>query len=383
MNYPIDNVLRDIPKAELERLAPPASATQVAPDERTGARIMTAREIMAMILPPLQWIIPEILPAGLAILAAPPKAGKSYFALDTAMAVAGVGVALGKIEVGTGDVLYLSFEEGVRIIQSRMRQLRPYDREKAPERLNVLFSGPRVGDGLLELVEDWIAKVCNPRLIVIDTWRTVKPESGRHQSVYDEDANAMAPFHELTKRHPTLCVLIVHHTRKMEATDSFANVSGSYGLTGVVNTMLVLQPHGDNGHKLCIRGREVEDAKKELKRDRLTGGWIVCGDARALAKSRERQEILGLLHEAAAEEKSLTPSQIASELGKSRSAVSTLLKRMVSARIVRKAGYGKYEPVDHIPLSVDSVDFIDSHKGNGGQQEATKSTETTPVGSGP
>lgn len=308
------------------------------------AGAVSALEIEHMDLPPLQWIIPDILPEGLSILAAPPKAGKSYLALDAAMAVAGSGKVFGNIECETGDVLYLALEDGVRRLQSRMRQLRPL--RDIPARLHFRIDAPRLSDGLIGELEEWIDAVEQPRLIIIDTWRTVKPEAQGRGSAYDEDAHAISPIHELAKRNPGLAVLVVHHTRKLETSDSFASISGSYGLTGVADTLLVLQRHGADGHKLCVRGREVEDAEKELQRNRTTGGWELLGDARALAKTQERQDILDVLEDAAEEGATLTPAQIVTATGKKRENIQFLLKKLLADGQVVRRGHGKYTIAD-------------------------------------
>jgi len=53
-----------------------------------------------MVFPPIRWIVPDVLPEGATILAGRPKLGKSWMALDMALAVArgayclGIGYAL-------------------------------------------------------------------------------------------------------------------------------------------------------------------------------------------------------------------------------------------------------------------------------------------------
>lgn len=308
------------------------------------SRFFTAFELGRMEFPELQEIVPGVLVEGLGIVAGPPKMGKSYAATDMAIAVGIGGKAFGAIQCEQGDVLYLALEDGQRRLQSRLRQMLPYA-DDLPERITFATSVPQIGDGLEAIIEGWIASVERPRLIVIDTWRCVKPEATGRGSAYDEDARAIQPLHEMTKAHPGLCILIVHHTRKMESDDTFATISGTYGLTGVADTLLVLARHGE-GHKLCIRGRDIEDAEKALQRDRLTGGWKMTGDARELAKTSERQEIVDLLDEAAADDKPLSLAQIASALGKPKSTLGTLLKRLEGEGLVEKAGYGKYRRAD-------------------------------------
>jgi DNA-binding transcriptional ArsR family regulator len=287
---------------------------------------------------PLQWLVPGILPEGLSILAAPPKAGKSYLALGVAVAVSAGGDAFVSILCEQCDVLYLALEDSFRRLQARMRQLLPFG--GWPERLIVQVEATRVGEGLEDEIAAWAEGSERPRLVIIDTWRTVKPESRGRGSAYDEDATAIAPLHALANRFPGMGILLIHHTRKMESDDAFATISGTYGLTGVADSMLVLARHGD-GHKLCVRGREIEDAEKALERDRLTGGWIMKGDARELAKTGERQKIIGVLTEAGDE--ILRTSQIATAIGKKADATSYLLKKLRDEGLVESPAFGKWK----------------------------------------
>lgn len=44
-------------------------------------KAISAEELLSTPLPPVKWIIPGLLPAGLALFAGPSKAGKSWLAL--------------------------------------------------------------------------------------------------------------------------------------------------------------------------------------------------------------------------------------------------------------------------------------------------------------
>lgn len=305
-------------------------------------RFFTAFELGNMQFPDLLSIVPGVMVEGLTILAAPPKAGKSYLAMDIAIAVAMGGKTLGAIPCQQGDVLYLALEDGQRRLQARLRQMLPFAPD-LPERLTLATAAPILGDGLEAIIEDWIASVKKPTLIWIDTWRTVKPEPTGRGSAYDDDSRAIEPLHALTKAYSGLGVGLIHHTRKMEADDAFATISGTYGLTGVADTLMVLARHGD-GHKLCVRGRDIEDAEKALQRDRHTGGWRMTGDAREIAKTSERQQVLDMLAEADGEV--LRTSQIARAIRKKDDTTNRLLKGLLAEGKVKKEGYGKWSLSD-------------------------------------
>ena len=75
--------------------------------------LKSAADLMALEFTPIRWLIPGLLPEGLMLLAARPKVGKSWLALDVGIATATGGEVLGR-RVERGDVLYLALEDGDR-----------------------------------------------------------------------------------------------------------------------------------------------------------------------------------------------------------------------------------------------------------------------------
>src|SRR6185312_8121443 len=72
---------------------------------------------------PLEYIVPGLVPEGIGLVVAPPKAGKSWFVTDIGLASAAGGKALGRIDVQQRPVLYLALEDGHRRLQSRFRRV--------------------------------------------------------------------------------------------------------------------------------------------------------------------------------------------------------------------------------------------------------------------
>ena len=54
----------------------------------TLPKTISAEELLSTPLPPVKWIIPNLLPAGLALFAGPSKAGKSWLTLWLCLQVA-------------------------------------------------------------------------------------------------------------------------------------------------------------------------------------------------------------------------------------------------------------------------------------------------------
>lgn len=320
---------------------------------------LTADVLAAKSFDPLRFAVPGILPEGLALLAGKPKFGKSFLAMGLAIAVASGGFALGSILCDEGDVLYCALEDSERRLHDRLHKMLPYG-GKMPNRLHFETIAPRVGDGLIEKLETWLEAHPEARLIILDTWRCIKPEASRGASAYDDDAMGMNPVHRLASSRPGLCILVIHHTRKMEADDPFDTISGTHGLTGVADTLMVLAKHGESA-KLSAQGRDLDGYEKAMNRDAQTGGWLVSGDARELAKTGERQAILDVLNDADAEAISL--AAIASATGKRKDNLVHLLKRLVVEGLVEKVGHGKYRSVPHSTCSTRSTSDDDDEGG--------------------
>jgi hypothetical protein len=130
----------------------------------------------------------------------------------------------------------------------------------------------------------------------------------------------------------------VHHTRKADADAALDTVSGTLGLTGAPDTIIVLRrQHG--AVTLYGRGRDIEELEKALVFDHEHFKWDVRGNAAEVRVSDERATITTALREAKV---ALGPSAIAEATGMKRRNVDFLLNRMVRDGQVRAAGRGKY-----------------------------------------
>ena len=93
---------------------------------------ITAEELLSTPLPPVKWIVPGLLPAGLALFAGPSKAGKSWLTLWLCLQIA-QGNPVWNREIEPRTVIYFSSEDTFNRLQNRIFQL--IDGGDAPERL--------------------------------------------------------------------------------------------------------------------------------------------------------------------------------------------------------------------------------------------------------
>src|SRR4249919_2360612 len=77
-------------------------------------------DLMSRTFAPIKWVVPGYISEGFLVLAGRQKLGKTWLAIDMALAVATGGAAIGSIMCDRGDVLYIDMENGPRRIQSRI-----------------------------------------------------------------------------------------------------------------------------------------------------------------------------------------------------------------------------------------------------------------------
>jgi hypothetical protein len=313
--------------------------------------MFTAAELMEMDLPPVKWVVPGILPEGVTLLAGKPKLGKSWLGFGVAVGVASGGVVLGTKRVEQGEALYLALEDNQRRLQKRLGKL--LSGEGAPEGLHISTTWPRVDEGGEEALEGWIAVRPNARLVVVDVLKRVRPRTSRFQSVYDADYESLEALHALADRHG-IAVLCIHHLRKAGADDPLDEISGSTGLSGAADGVLLLKRDRGRGDAyLHVDGRDIEEpAELALTWNPNTACWTLAGDADEFRLSRERAEILRRLEEHG---EPMTPTEVADTLGKSINSVKQRLWRMSKDGQVSAAD-GRYSKVTRNPRNRDNPD---------------------------
>jgi hypothetical protein len=307
--------------------------------------IVTAVDLMALELPPVRWAIPGIVPEGVTLLAGKPKLGKSWLAFGFAIAVSCGGVALGTRRVERGEVLYLALEDNARRLQKRLGKL--LQGEKAPEALHISTAWPRVDEGGEEALQGWMADHPETRLVVVDVLKRVRPRTSRYQSIYDSDYESLEALHTLADGHG-IAVLCIHHLRKAGADDPMDEISGSTGLSGAADGVLVLKrDRGRADAYLHVDGRDIEEpAELALTWDPETAGWTLAGDAEQYRMSKSRAEVMQVMVRYG---EPMTPTEVADALGKSFNSVKQRLWQM-SKDGQLSASDGRYSlPENHNP----------------------------------
>lgn len=313
-------------------------------------QVVSAIELAEKEFPDLKFAIPDILPEGLTLLAGKPKCGKSWLVLLMAYSVALGRNLMNGSQIERGNALVLALEDGERRLKDRVSKIDAADcvlkevtplvsggvhivvdlGEGVPGGLDLATTWPKIGSGGIEELERYLDEHPDTRLIVIDVVKRFTKKKGKGTS-YDEDYDSIQPIQELAKRRG-VAILGVVHSRKAKSDDPFEMVSGTFGLTGSADSIMVLQREIEEDYRLSITGRDIEPRELALKFKNCV--WRVLGDATDYFISEKQLAILELL-----EHEILGPKEVAERLGMKESTAKSTLWRMAKAgMLVHKNG---------------------------------------------
>ncbi|MEZ5211268.1 AAA family ATPase [Gordonia sp. (in: high G+C Gram-positive bacteria)] len=298
--------------------------------------------------PKLEEVVPGVLVEGLSILVGPPKVGKSWLVGNLAVACASGGKALGSIGVVQRAVLYAALEDGPRRLQHRLRHIT--EGEPLPPGLDMICS---VEPGMVEAtIAEWLLVHKDdpvPPLVILDTLGKARPQRRPGDDPYLADYKVGSQLKKLVDDIPGSALLVVHHTNKGDSGDFVDAVSGTQGIAGSADSVLVLRrPRKSNDATLAITGRDVTEREIALVTD--NGRWKLDGftveSAEQVVEIRKEQgqqgdkalDILAF----AREHSTITPKVVADHFHIDARTASTYLGRLVDREHLFKAGYGKY-----------------------------------------
>ena len=152
-----------------------------------------------------------------------------------------------------GSALYFCLEDSYTRIQSRLYELT----DEPTDKLFFSLKADTIGSGLEEQLVKFKSEHDDLQLVVIDTLQMVRSET---DSSYGSDYAELIPLKSLAEQLD-ISIVLVHHLRKAADNDPFNMISGSTGLNGCVDGMLVLKKDKRCGGQavLYATGRDIED----------------------------------------------------------------------------------------------------------------------------
>ena len=261
----------------------------------TTLEVISANELMDKEFEQSNTLIEGLIGRGVYLIAGSPKIGKSWLMLWMAHCIS-TGEKVWEFSTRQCEVLYISLEDPEQRIQERLAKV------TGGETGNILFATEAeiMGKGFEEQVIGFLGEHPAVKFIIVDTLQKVR-QLRADQYSYAGDYEVISQMKSIADRFG-ITILLVHHTRKTGASDPFALISGTTGLSGGVDGALVMikADRQDNLATLYATGRDTLDMELQLMFDETTSTWQFLGyGEKSRRKKRERLlcEINGLLED--------------------------------------------------------------------------------------
>ena len=233
---------------------------------------ITGEELLSKEVREIPFIVKDLIPIGLTLLAGSAKVGKSWLALWLSIAVA-KGETVWGYETTRCTMLYLCYEDNEIRIQNRLLEIT----DEAPSNVHFCTEVSKLGGELETRIRNFISEHQDTKLIIIDTLQTIR--SPNTESTYSNDYSDLTILKNLADDYK-IAILLIHHFRKQKDGDVFNQITGSTGLQGAVDTMFTLSQskRGEKTATLSCVGRDIESRELELERSE-DNIWIKASDS--------------------------------------------------------------------------------------------------------
>ena len=235
--------------------------------ERKKLELISSVEIMNTPMKKQRFIVDGMIYPGMHILSGDPKIGKSWMMLDMCLAVAKGEKFLGR-KTEQGQVVYMALEDTFISLQSRMYELT----DEPSESLNFALMANSIGNGLEEDLQECKNQFPNLKMIVIDTLQKIR---NTIDTKYGSDYKELSTLKNIADSLG-IAIILVHHNRKAHDSNPNNLISGTNGIAGCADGLLVFTRSADNA-KLYISGRGAPSLELNLKRENTK--WILLDNA--------------------------------------------------------------------------------------------------------
>lgn len=239
-------------------------------------------ELSTMDIPPIEYLVDEILPKGLGILSAPPKYYKSFLALQLCISVCS-GNRFLKHDTHDYTCLYFDLESGNRRPRDRAVRMCKSMNVSPPDNLYVVTlqtdSIRTIKDGFIESMTETIRQYKNVGLVVIDVFQKIRNGSKRNQTAYQYEYEELTPLKQVCEEN-NVSILLVHHNKKGDdRADVYNNMSGSTAMLGACDFAWVITKEERQSEDaiLHVTGRDIESIDVSIRFNKKSLCWEYIG----------------------------------------------------------------------------------------------------------
>lgn len=256
---------------------------------KRGVASIAASDLQTAKIDPPEWLIPDVLPQGLAILCASSKVGKSWMAMQMCLAISR-GKEFLDYTSNQAGCLYLALEDGIFRLKDRLNKV--LDGGKAPSNFYLSIKANGLDGGLIKQLDEEFEEHPDIKLIIIDTLQKVRGSAKKDEIAYATDYRELGALKEYAD-NKRICIFLIHHLRKMaDENDVFNMISGSNGIMGVCDTIFIIykKKRQDENAVLFMTGRDIRQQDVVVHFDETKYRWDMVGTAEEEERKRKKRE---------------------------------------------------------------------------------------------
>ncbi len=310
----------------------------------------TLAELKRMKIPATRWLVDKLIPPGLTLLVAPPKAGKSYFALQMALAVAS-GKAFLDRETNASPVCYFDLEEEHSLLLERVAPIQKAHGIKDDVPIRFRLTIP-TGEAAVAALGEEIAR--GSKLLIVDIFARMRDELNEDakKNAYARDYKVIATVADFAMQHDGVAIVVVHHTNKGQHDYWQDRISGSNGMAGAASANVYMGRPDMRGSKsddekseaarfriLHAVGKRVPEQEVVIEQMHNMGGWQ-CSELRSgeILLSVKRREVVVFLQ--ARYPAYVSAKEVATHMGTTLKSVQQMMYLMGVKGLIESEGQG-------------------------------------------
>lgn len=226
-------------------------------------RIIKASDLFRKNIPELKYNIQHLVVPGLTLVAAAPKVGKSYLMCYLGYCMATGQKAFAKLNTRKSKVLFLALEDNERRLQARLSKIAEASllgTVNIPEDLDLVTTLGENEDNIT-VIKGLIQEGGYDTVFIDILQRVSTPEES---GSYKKDYTLIKKLKELADSTNT-AIIAVHHTNKKTSKASLDSISGTRGLVGACDNVIVLSRESEESSssrrgvlKMNIQGRDLD-----------------------------------------------------------------------------------------------------------------------------
>lgn len=250
---------------------------------------ITAKDLQGLDLPPISFIVDQLLPEGLTLLGAPPKSFKSYMCLQMCLCICR-GFDFMGFKTNKNACLYMDLESTQRRPKNRIDQI--LQGEAAPEDLYIVVEARPIGKGFEDQLRQKVKEFPNIKVVIIDVFKKIRPPKKAGVDPYERDYEDYGVIKALADELKLAILMVTHTTKMKHPDDPFNELSGSSGTMGSIDVAMVIKKENrdDETAKLYITGRDLPDQCYEIKFNKEKFSWEKLGTHKEMEEMRQECE---------------------------------------------------------------------------------------------